>query len=56
MTTQAKSNAGIRDLSNEDLDAILGRCEKAIAEGSAQIEDYETFVICQKELARRTWS
>lgn len=46
----------IRTLSNEELSDIIARCESAIADGSAEIEDYEAFVLCQKELARRTWA
>jgi hypothetical protein len=45
----------IRYLTNEELSEIIGRCELAISEGSAEIADYEAFVLCQKELARRTW-
>jgi hypothetical protein len=43
-------------MSNEELSEIIARCEGAIADGSAEIEDYEAFVLCQKELARRTWA
>ncbi len=46
----------IRTLSNEELSDIIARCESAISDGSAEIEDYEAFVLCQKELARRTWA
>lgn len=43
-------------LSNEELSEIIAGCEQAISEGTAEVEDFETFVLCQKELARRTWS
>jgi hypothetical protein len=43
-------------MSNEELAKTIELCEGAIADGSAEIEDYEAFVLCQKELARRTWS
>lgn len=43
-------------LSNEQLSEIIAKCEGAITDGSAEIEDYEAFVVCQKELARRTWA
>ncbi len=46
----------IRNLNNEELSDIIARCELAISDGTAEIEDYEAFVLCQKELARRTWS
>jgi hypothetical protein len=46
----------VRRMSNEQLAATIERCEGAIADGSAEIEDYEAFVLCQKELARRTWA
>lgn len=46
----------VKALDNEALSEIITKCEEAIADGSAEIEDYEAFVLCQKELARRTWS
>jgi hypothetical protein len=46
----------VRALSNEQLSDIIARCESAIADGSAEINDYEAFVLAQKELARRTWA
>ncbi len=46
----------IKALDNDALSEIITKCEEAIADGSAEIEDYEAFVLCQKELARRTWS
>lgn len=46
----------VRRMSNEELAKTIELCEEAIADGSAEIEDYEAFVLCQKELARRTWS
>ena len=46
----------LRGLSNEELSDIIAKCESAIADGSAEIEDFESFVLCQKELARRTWA
>ena len=46
----------IEYLSNQELSEIIIICEKAISNGSAEIEDYEAFVICQQELAKRTWS
>ena len=42
--------------SGEELFQIIDRCERAIADGSASLPDYETFVLAQRELARRTWS
>ena len=46
----------VQRLSTEELSSIISKCESAIADGSAEIEDYEAFVLCQQELARRTWS
>ncbi len=46
----------LRKLSNEQLSDIITHCESAIAAGSAEIDDYEAFVLAQKELARRTWA
>ena len=46
----------VQRLSNEELSVTIGKCETAIADGSAEIEDYEAFVLCQQELVRRTWS
>lgn len=46
----------VQQLSSEELSTIIVKCESAIANGSAEIEDYEAFVLCQQELARRTWS
>ena len=40
-------------LSSRELRAIVGRCERSITAGSAQIEDYEAFIICQQELQSR---
>lgn len=56
MIQNVQSNANIRKLSNEELGRIIENCEHAIANGAAQIDDYEAFVLCQKELARRTWT
>jgi hypothetical protein len=50
------ASASIRTMSNEELSDIIAKCESAISAGSAEIEDYEAFVLCQKELARRTWA
>jgi len=53
---QGANSQSLRALSNEELSDIIARCESAIADGSAEIEDFEAFVLCQKELARRTWA
>lgn len=55
MLQRAHVDTNIKQMSNEELSDIISRCESAISEGSAEIEDYEAFVLCQKELARRTW-
>lgn len=46
----------VQRLSNAELSVTISECESAIADGSAEIEDYEAFVLCQQELVRRTWS
>lgn len=46
----------IQQLSTEELGQMISQCERAIANDNAAIEDYEKFVICQQELANRTWS
>lgn len=46
----------VQRMSTEELANTIARCEDAIADGTAEIEDYEAFVLCQKELARRTWA
>ncbi len=56
MVQQTSIVHNIQRLSNEELSKVITQCEHAIAEGSAEIEDYEAFVLCQKELARRTWA
>ena len=56
MLQQVDVNEQAPFLSTEELSGIISRCENAIADGSAEIEDYEAFVVCQQELARRTWS
>jgi hypothetical protein len=50
------SDVRLERLSNEQLSQVIARCEHAISDGSAQVTDYETFVLAQKELARRTWA
>lgn len=50
------SHDHVRRMSTGELADTISRCEAAIANGSARIEDYEAFVLCQKELARRTWA
>ena len=56
MLQRIEVNDEAQFLSTEELSNIISRCESAIADGSAEIEDYEAFVVCQQELARRTWS
>lgn len=56
MVQPADLSEKVHTLTNEELSAIIHRCETAIADGTAEIEDYEAFVLCQQELARRTWS
>jgi hypothetical protein len=56
MLQRSEVNEKVRYLSNEELGEIISQCESAIAQGSAEIDDYEAFVLCQQELARRTWA
>ncbi len=56
MIQEAHVTHNIKFLSNQELSEIISSCESAIADGSVEIEDYESFVLCQKELARRTWA
>ncbi len=56
LQTASTPSDALRKLSNEQLSDIITRCESAIAAGSAEITDYEAFVLAQKELARRTWA
>ena len=56
MVQERKMSEQIRHLSNEELSEIIASCESAISDGTAAIDDYEAFVLCQKELAHRTWA
>lgn len=56
MVQESKMSENISHLSNEELSEIIANCETAIREGTAAIDDYEAFVLCQKELAHRTWA
>ena len=46
----------VESMSNEQLGELMLRCQDLIADGSATIDDFEAFVLCQKELVRRTWA
>jgi hypothetical protein len=56
MLQRSEVNEKVRYLSTDELSEIISQCENAIAKGTAEIDDYEAFVLCQQELARRTWS
>lgn len=56
MVQERTMSDNIRNLSNEELSEIIASCESAISDGTAAIDDYEAFVLCQKELAHRTWA
>lgn len=56
MMNRVESSQNLKDLSNQELGAIIASCQHAIADGTAEVEDFESFVLCQRELARRTWS
>lgn len=50
-----KINEDARYLSAHELRKVISQCERKIAEGLAEMDDYETFVLCQQELTRRRW-
>jgi hypothetical protein len=56
MVQQYEMRDMVKRLSNHELREALERCEDAIFDGTANIEEYETFILCQQELVRRTWS
>jgi len=55
-STASEVGDRMKVLSDEQLGEVIIRCEDAIAEGTAAVDDYEAFVLAQKELARRTWA
>ena len=44
---------GVRQLPKGELLVLIRQVEDAVHRGTAQMRDYETFVYCQEELARR---
>jgi hypothetical protein len=56
LAQQAETGDSIQNMSNQQLGELMAKCQGLISDGSARIEDYEAFVLCQKELARRTWA
>jgi hypothetical protein len=44
----------VRRLTTDELNHIITYCERRIVKGLAQLEDYETFVLCQQALAERS--
>ena len=56
MVQEVDSMAYIEGMTNEQLGELMGRCQDMIDDGSATIEEFEAFVLCQRELARRTWA
>ena len=47
--------ASVARRSSQELLDTVRRIENAVSKGTAQIEDYEAFVLCQGELSRRQW-
>ena len=43
----------VRGLSSRELQWVVAHVEDAILKGTAQIGDYEDFVLCKQELVRR---
>ena len=43
----------VRQLSRRELQEVTAGVEDAILKGTAQIGDYEDFVLCKQELVRR---
>lgn len=56
MVQVVESDEVFEEMSNEQLSEVLTRCQRMIFDGSAELEDFEAFVLCQSELARRTWA
>lgn len=50
-----KVNENVRYLSAHEIRDVIAQCERKIAEGLAEMDDYELFVLCQQELTRRRW-
>ena len=55
MVQEIRFSDKIQYLSNGELREVISHSEDAITQGSAKLEDYEAFVLCQQELAKRTW-
>jgi hypothetical protein len=53
---ESQQNVDVKNLSNQELHDVFAKCNKVIAEGTATLDDYELFVLCQKEISERTWS
>ena len=45
----------IRWVSHHELLETARRAEVAVSEGTAELQDYEVFVLCKNELARRAY-
>ena len=43
----------VQHLLRQDLLTLICQVEDAVHRGTAQMRDYETFVLCKEELARR---
>ncbi|CAN5646317.1 hypothetical protein BH23DEI1_BH23DEI1_13170 [soil metagenome] len=56
MMSTSTSGDKVQILSNEQLSEVIARCEDAISDGTAAVGDFESFVLAQQELARRTWA
>lgn len=56
MVQEISSVEYIESMSNEQLSEVMGKCQEMIVDGSATIDEFEAFVLCQRELSRRTWA
>ncbi|MEX2534662.1 MAG: hypothetical protein WD273_03595 [Trueperaceae bacterium] len=56
MVQEINPAESIEGMSNMQLGELMAKCQGVISEGEACIEDFEAFVLCQRELSRRTWA
>lgn len=51
--TDVLKQADVKRLSREALLEVVAQVEEAVIKGEAQLQDYEDYVFCRKELVRR---
>ena len=52
-TVEPSLAGAVQHLLRQDLLTLIRQIEDAVHRGTAQMHDYETFVLCKEELARR---